>query len=195
MSERKKIDNRKDLLLLLLYSPGVKSELNESIKGKTRLMKMVYLFSKEGLRHFQRAHNVNELNFYDFVPWNFGPFSKEVYDDLTFFNLRGFILFNEVPCDDALISSQEESFYDQNSGADFMEEENKAYFDTEIRLTEKGVNFTKPLFDSLSDSQKSILKVFKSKFQSASLTSILRYVYTTYPESTINSIIKDDILG
>src|SRR3989304_180692 len=96
-----RIDNRKDLLLLLLFSPGRTSEANEPIVGRTRLMKMMFLFKEEAMSHFLRETDIPEGEFYEFFPWHFGPFSREVYDDLTFFLLRGFLEGNAVE-EDAL---------------------------------------------------------------------------------------------
>ena len=90
----KRIDNRRDILLLLLYSPGVQDETNEPIVGRTRLVKMLFLFKTEAFKHFRGGTALNESEFYQFFPWNFGPFSSQVYDDLTFFTLRGFIEAN-----------------------------------------------------------------------------------------------------
>ena len=50
-----KLNNRKDILLLLLYSPGKTGKFNEPIVGKTRLIKMLFLFKKEALSHFSRG--------------------------------------------------------------------------------------------------------------------------------------------
>ena len=86
-----KINNRKDILLLLLYSPGVSDRINEPIIGRTRLVKMLFLFKKEAMQHFSKGTLISDENFYQFFPWNFGPFSSQVFDDLTFFLLRGFI--------------------------------------------------------------------------------------------------------
>jgi len=85
------INNRKDILLLLLYSPGVSKSYNEPIEGKTRLVKMLFLFKTEVLPHFRRGTKITEENFYEFFPWDFGPFSAQVYDDIAFFMLRGFV--------------------------------------------------------------------------------------------------------
>ena len=47
MTENKSaINNRKDILLLLLYSPGVTEKYNEPIKGRTRILKMLFIFFK-----------------------------------------------------------------------------------------------------------------------------------------------------
>jgi len=41
-----KIDSPKDLIMALLYAKGPEME-NQPIHGKTRLMKMIFLFEKE----------------------------------------------------------------------------------------------------------------------------------------------------
>ena len=72
-----RIDNRRDIMLLLLYSPGVQNETNEPIVGRTRLVKMLFLFKTEALKHFRSGTALNESEFYQFFPWNFGPFSSQ----------------------------------------------------------------------------------------------------------------------
>jgi len=52
MPDPSRITNRRDILLLLLYSPGVSSQVNEPIAGRTRLVKMLFLFKKELLGQF-----------------------------------------------------------------------------------------------------------------------------------------------
>jgi hypothetical protein len=55
-----KINNRRDVLLLLLYSPGKRGAINEPIVGRTRLVKMLFLFSKEGLPQYRKGTEINE---------------------------------------------------------------------------------------------------------------------------------------
>src|ERR1700722_14184229 len=86
-----KINNRRDILLLLLYAPGATKQVNEPIVGRTRIVKMLFIFKNEVFPHFKKGTEISEENFYEFFAWNFGPFSTQVYDDLTFFGLHGFI--------------------------------------------------------------------------------------------------------
>ena len=189
-----KINNRKDILLLLLYSPGVQGNYNEPIVGRTRLMKLLFLFKKEALSHFQRGTDINDDNFYKFFPWDFGPFSTEVYDDLIFFTLQGFIDSSESE-DEALPESASEwAEWMSTSGIQPDDENYNEYEEETFRLTNKGVLFTKPMYDFLSDSQKRLLKEFKKKLASAPLRAILRYVYDKYPDTTERSKIKSEIL-
>ena len=47
----------------------------------------------------------------------------------------------------------------------------------------------------LTDVQRSLLEQFKERITRTSIKSILRYVYTKYPDMTENSLIKDEVLG
>ena len=189
-----RINNRKDILLLLLYSPGVQGNYNEPIVGRTRLMKLLFLFKKEALSHFQRGTDINDDNFYKFFPWDFGPFSTEVYDDLMFFTLRGFIESSDSE-DEALPESAAEwAEWMSKSGIQPDDENYNEYEEETFRLTDKGEAFTKPMYDTLSNSQKRLLVDFKKKLTSAPLRAILRYLYDKYPDTTERSKIKSEIL-
>lgn len=189
----KKIDNRKDILLLLLYSPGSSDIVNESIIGRTRLIKMLFLFKNEVWKKFKSNTQLSDENMYSFFPWNYGPFSSEVYDDVTFFNLRGFVEIN-LTSQEAIVESVEEwNFYQEQYGQNDSEGIQE-YQEEEFRLTDKGALFTRELYDSLSNNQKEILKEFKSRITSMPLRALLRYVYKQYDDFTSNSVIKNDIL-
>lgn len=192
-----KINNRKDILLLLLYSPGYSDSVNEPISGRTRLIKMLFLFKKEAIKKFKKNTSINEDNFYEFFAWNFGPFSKDVYDDLTFFENIDFVT-----------RSDSESYTSPEDAAEFFEWVSQSDSDFEINevsvdeykeeifsLTQKGIDFSRALFDGLSNEQKSLLKAFKARMNKASLRAVLQYVYENYEQYTEKSKIKDDILG
>lgn len=187
----KTIDNRRDILLLLLYSPGISSEINEPIIGRTRLLKMLFLFKQEVFKKFMVNLDFNAENFYQFFAWKFGPFSADVYNDLTFFILNDFIEVAFVK-DESLVESVLEwnfwlkSYADDNEISEYQEEE--------FKLAPKGVLFTEELFDSLTANQKNILKEFKSRIVNMPLRALLRYVYRQYPDQTTKSVIKDDII-
>lgn len=188
----KTIDNRRDILLLLLYSPGNSPQINEPIVGRTRLVKMIFLFKNEVWKKFKGNIPLTEDNMYEFFAWNYGPFSSDVYTDITFFILRGFIERN-YSNQESLIESVEEwnfwlkTYADENAAKEYQEEE--------FKLTEKGISFTNELYDSLSDNQKNILKEYKARISNMPLRALLRYVYREYPNQTTKSVIKDDILG
>lgn len=190
------INNRKDILLLLLYSPGLTGEINEPIIGRTRLVKMMFLFKEEALKHFKKGTDINENNFYSFFAWNFGPFSKEVYDDLNFFEYRGYIERKKTKED-----TIPEAVAEWNEWVDLYVEEDcedsiTEYEEEAFLLTSKGCDFTKEkLYNNLSVEQKKILSEFKSRIQKVPLRALLKYVYENYPNMTSRSIIKEMIIG
>lgn len=195
MKERR-IDNKKDLLLLFLYSPGLTEKTNEPIRGRTRLEKLIFVFKMEGFNHFKKGIEVNEDTFYDFFPWNFGPFSSEIYNDLLLFQLRGFIKYESIVEDGIDIANEEMEYWNSITGIEYENEYLVGdYIDQEIVLTEKGANYAEDLYLQLSKSQHHILKMFKKKFNSAPLRSIIMYVYNKYPDYAKNSQIRNNILG
>ena len=190
-----RIDNRRDILLLLLYSPGVQNEINESIVGRTRLVKMLFLFKTEALQHFRAGTAISEENFYEFFAWNFGPFSSQVYDDLMFFTLRGFIDAEDTTEDPLPESAAEWHQWLTSSPHDEVADSFVAYDEQQFRLTDKGKAFTSQLFDALSHAQKKLLHQFKKRLNGTPLRAILRYVYEKYPEQIERSQITEDVLG
>lgn len=194
------IDNRRDILLLLLYAPGIEGRINEPIEGRTRIVKMLFVFRKEVLEKFRSKSDLSEKDFYEFFAWNFGPFSTQVYDDLTFFQLRGFI--------DSDRGTREHEFLDESAqewaawrnatglGDDDPDNDLLEFTEEAFKLSSKGVSWVeKNLWVALDESQRTMLISFKKKFVSAPLRSILRYVYSEYPEMTAKSTIKDSVLG
>lgn len=193
-----KIDNRKDILLLLLYSPGRSGYVNEPVIGRTRLLKMLFIFKQEALIHFRKGTEISDATFYQYFPWNFGPFSTEVYDDLAFFQLRGFITVTPSKEERITESVEEWLAWKDRTGLDDDDDLAEEYFDyqeDEFSLTEKGVQWVATnLFPLISTSQKRLLQEFKSRLNSMPLRSILRYVYTEYPDMTERSQIVNKVL-
>lgn len=191
MNERP-IDNRKDILLLLLYSPGRTEKPNEPIAGRTRLVKMLFLFRKMLWSDFKRGTKIKDENFYNFFPWKYGPFSPEVFNDLDFFLLRGFVK-RENASEDSLPEEAEE-WVKYQSESDMTEFQVYEYEEEIYLLTDKGVKFTCVMYDDLSQAQQEMLKGFKRQMNSAPLRAILKYVYEKYPESAKESEIKNSVL-
>ena len=191
MSDPSRITSRRDILLLLLYSPGTGKLPNEPISGRTRLVKMLFLFKQEILVEFCEGAEFNKKEFYEFYPWDFGPFSRDVYDDIAFFQLRGFI--QSDPADE---ESLPESVAEWEKWRDETEIEHdfSVFEEQTFQLTDKGAAFTARMFERLSSGQQNLLKLFKARLVKAPLRGILRYVYKSYPEQTSASIIKQDVL-
>lgn len=190
------INNRRDILLLLLYSPGKSPRPNQPIVGRTRLVKMLFLFKEEALKHFKKGTSIDEGNFYDFFAWNFGPFSSQVYDDLNFFELRGFIRKSESTEETIPESAAEWERWLSAGLPEADDESYSEYEEQEFELTPKGEAFVENnLYGELSLKQQKLLQEFRARMESAPLRGILKYVYENYPELTERSEIREQVLG
>jgi len=195
--EETRVSNRKDIILLLLYAPGGTGGFCEPIVGRTRIMKLVYLFGKELYDKLNFKQYVTKGKLASFEPYNYGPFSKDVFDDLSFFEDIGFIDVKEIG--DAPVAEIEEykNYLDGFLfGDELMEGQDSPIIFNEISfsLTPKGREFTKKLYDSLSPKQQEELKNFKNRYNSVSLTALINYVYKTYPKDAEKSKIKREFL-
>ncbi len=191
-----KIDNRRDILLLLLHSPGRSEAVNTPIAGRTRLVKMLFLFRKEALKEFRKGTAITEENFYDFFPWNFGPFSSQVYDDLNFFELRGFVARDATEEETIPESAAEWAMWLSSSQPDSSDDEISEYSEETFALTEKGLNFVEAnLRPLLVPAQIKLLREFRARLEATPLRAILKYVYETYPDQIVKSTIREQVIG
>jgi len=81
--------NRSDMLLLLLYAPGLSGKIMEPIKGKTRLQKEVFLAQKE-------LRKAGIFTYYPFRPYKYGPYSIELYDDIEYMEHDEILSINKI---------------------------------------------------------------------------------------------------
>ena len=194
-----KINSSKDLLMLLLYAKGHQGTSCESIIGRTRLMKMVFLFEKEIRRLFNLSQAISASALPNFEAYDFGPFAKAVYADLEFLQSLGFI--KVIRTDDAPkteTESLEEDYWMETEGAD--DKPDMAYYEDVLlpyrySLTPTGKEFVQEeLLPNLVGEQLRALDEFKARCTSVSLNTLLKYVYTKYPESAKNSKIRAKVL-
>jgi hypothetical protein len=178
----------KDILLTLLYCPGKK--INEPIIGRTRLTKTIFLFEKELKKEFFKDIYTYEL---DFEPYNFGPYSKELFDSLKFFLSIGLIDKEETSIP---ISTAEKGEYEYSlddgltyEDADDTEPEN---YELMYFLSDNGVKYVEDnVWGLFTEKQKKQLIDFKRKINTISLDSLLNYVYNKYEEYTTKSVIAE----
>lgn len=181
----------KDFLLSLLYSPGIDNEYNEPIIGRTRLTKMIYLFEKEIYKKFFKDISIVLPKF---EPFYYGPFSKQLFEDLNFFISIDFIETKEtiVPISPAekyeiKLDAENDDCWDC---ATFGKTDNNVVL--KYHLSEIGKKYVKEnIWDTFSKTQQRNLYSFKKKINSISLDSLLNYIYNKYPEDTIKSKIVD----
>lgn len=182
----------KKLLLILLKTP-YNGKANSPIIGRTRLTKMVFLFKKELLVDFQKDNNIQEVSMPEFFAWNYGPFSKDLMNDLEFLINQEFIKVtysNETPIKAELA---EYTFWlDDINDLDYME-----YNQEVFELTNKGIIRADESWNMLTNNQQSLLINFKKVLNNAPLDRILEYVYKKYDEQGYikNSLIRDKYLS
>ena len=184
------------LIHLLIYAPTSFSDEPglAPIIGRTRLMKMLFLFEKEIAKEFKKS-NLDVIDF-GFMAYNYGPYSKKVYEAIDFLETREII---EISYGNSSISESDfdlEQFL--NSANEY--ESTIDVSDEEIRvelfsITEHGKEIMKDeskffAWNSLTKEQQQILIEFKSTMVNAKLKDILRYVYKKYPRFAEKSLIK-----
>jgi hypothetical protein len=186
------------IIHLLVYAPTYTDQRPGSVPiiGRTRLMKMLFLYDKEISKGFYQNQKVN----FGFKSYNYGPFSRKVYEAIDFLESRGIIdvkFSNSVDESDFTLenlinSSDEESEKDDND----IQEESIGV--EQFEITKLGKSFMENqskffAWVNLNENQKEILKKFKSQMVSAKLKDILRYVYQKYPEFADKSIIRQTL--
>lgn len=180
---------KSDLILLLLYGRGTKGQYNEPVQGITRMMKLLFLLEKEG----------SVRDGFSFVPYKMGPFSSEVYPELEF--LRNFPLPDtplvegvdgNAASDGGEVSPEQIQYVD-----DIQFDEappDNAEVNVSFRLTDIGQKLAKELWNDLSDKDRTTIESIKTQYGNLPLRRLLKYVYENYPEMTVNSEIKGQIL-
>lgn len=141
-----KLLSRQILPLLLLHSN------NTPVNGRTRMQKLIFLI--------ERKLDSNE---YNFIPYDYGPFSKELYKDI----------------DDLISEKYIEEIHEKFEGDILFK----------YRLTPDGKKLIRKLLQSPEIKKKfhTIEKV-KSNYCYLNLHELIEKVYAEYPEYAENSI-------
>lgn len=186
--------NGKDLIMLLLYVPGFRSQKLESISGRTRITKIIFLFEKEVWPRFKFNEVITQEDLPDFRPYHFGPFSSDVFSDIEF--LKNLKLL-KITIEQSEQPSEEEALEYKwwLEEVDVTEEEPGDYQTERFELTPLGVSFVEQrLLPRLKPEQYLALAELKARCNGISLKTLLRYVYSKYEETTTNSKIRDEIM-
>lgn len=180
-----------DYLLLLLYLNN-----HESIKGAVRLTKMMFLFCEQ-ITPLLKSKGLDSEKLPDFIAYNYGPFSKDVYEQVELFSGIGFIQVKDLFAEEEMSDADnvvEKEFIDE-----CYEDENELKSDNnywEYCISERGIGFIEnELLPELTEEQMHILKEFKKKITEMPIKQLLYYVYTKYPDYTQKSLIKDEVLN
>lgn len=166
-----------DLVLMLLATPTKVESARGRVNGITRLEKLLYLVEKE--TSVKDSVTENQLNF---KAYNYGPFSKDVYEAVELLEESG-LLEEERVVDGQTIDSMEDA---NVTGAVEADE----YVERRFKLTEHG-HLVANLLAQHHPSVSKQLSNIKDRYAARSLSGLIRYVYKTYPESARNSLIAD----
>ncbi len=138
------VSNEKVILICLIGSGGSSKDINEPIEGSLKLMKEAFLLKKELGEQFR----------YNFIPYDFGPCSFQIYEDLNNLIKEG------------IIKEERNNNFSVYSIADSYEKIVASFI---VSLDPKIRN--------------SIMNV-KKEFNRLSYYSIIAYVYEKYPNWT-----------
>lgn len=184
-----------DYLLLLLYLDNC-----STINGAIRITKMMFLFNNEIAPLLRKkGAKISEDVLPKFMAYNYGPFSKDVYEQLELFQSIGFIRVKNIYAGEEMseVDDWEESAFD----TEFSEGINQYHNSQDGKLMQyKLVSLGKKYVESeilpfITDEQLEVLTAYKKRIISTPAKLILRYVYTKYPDMTENSLIKDEVLN
>ena len=190
----------KNLILLLLYSPTVGEATNVPIAGRTRLMKMGFLFIKEVLGDFRQGAEVDESKLPEYFGWKYGPFSVQLVDDLEFLINQGYVRRSQeqATLSDITVSEEEMREWQYDYWVEDADEfQSREYDEEAFELGPRGVARAKEIWEALSDNQQRWLVEFKKVLNRAPLSRILEYVYKKYREDGYidRSVIRDRYLA
>jgi uncharacterized protein len=181
-----------DYLLLLLFLDN-----KAPILGAVRLEKMIFLFNNE-ISSKLKENGLESEKLASFIAHNFGPFSKDIYEQIEFFRGIGFVKVTNLNSNNELeeIDEWEEStfideIWNDEKGISIPNRKFMKY-----ELTKVGEDYVnEKLISSISDKQFEMLEKFKKQIEKISIKDLLHYVYVNYPEYTKNSLIKDEVLN
>ena len=167
-----------DVLLLLIELAGRDSQ-EAWFRGITRLEKIIFILMTE--------HNLSAWIQEDkpnFIPYKLGPYAREVYAAIDFLSSYGLI---------------EDSFSSNNSSLDSMEANmsvepgSMPYEERRFKLTDDGRRAAQSLRQNSNNISLDAIRTCYNEFAEMPLPTLLRHVYTKYPQYTGKSIIKDEL--
>jgi hypothetical protein len=174
------VDNRKDMLLLVLAA-----EDGEPVVGVTRLQK--YLFLLQEKHQWDKRFRFSEP--YRFRAYDYGPFDAQIYDDLAFFENVGFIEAEDGGPEPA---SERDELRGASDDAGLTDPEVRPWEETNFvrryRLTEDGLNFARRI--AVSDDDRSTVEDMKRRWNERPLRELLRWLYAEYPEYAENTKLR-----
>jgi uncharacterized protein len=183
-----------DYFLLLLYLDDKKP-----IRSAVRLTKMMFLFKEEIAPLLKKkGAEINEDTLPNFQPYNYGPFSKDIYEQVELFKNIEFIKVQNLNVSeemDEVDDWEEKAFIDELAEQSTGYENKRDGKFMQYELLKRGIDYVcSEIEPRFTEDQIKILLEFKNRINQTPIKAILRYVYTKYPEMTENSLIKDEVL-
>jgi uncharacterized protein YwgA len=173
----------------MLIGAGSSSPREGLVGGITRLQKLLFLLeNEEGLRPDGEG--------FAFSAYKAGPYSSKLYDDIELLqNLRLLESESMAVATEAEAADIDALTFDELMGPP-GELAADNYEERRFRLTEQGRAKVEALLQEqrLQPVAEKIERV-KQRYGKRSLDDLLYYVYTKYPEMTVESEIKDHVLG
>lgn len=137
----------------------LKANDGEEVDGRTRMQKLVFLMQNE----FDDAES-RLPDTYTYVPYDYGPFARGLYDDLDRLKAKRVIEEDPIEMPDGTIK------YD-------------------YRLGENAEEYLSNIPDQKFKDALEIAKKIKSDFNDEELPSLIDYVYNNYPDYAENSVL------
>jgi len=174
------VERTTDIVILMFY-------FAREVRGVTKVQKILYLMEKE--TEFYEAYKDKLTDELDFKAYNMGPFSENVYDELEFLINIGALEKDSMELD-AADSYEVKSFEEREEALGASNELSNKVF----KITDKGDKIGEKLVQVLEDEYVEEIKELTRKYNKKSLSNVLEYVYTAYPDSARNSKIRDEVL-
>jgi len=176
---------RRDLVMLLL-GVDARGEESEGLGGITRMQKLLFLLEREDKAGPYSAALYDDLQFLE----NLGLVQTEVTSEATEAESAELDLLSFDELIDGGAESEEGQAVDGMAAADAHEERR-------YRLTPKGMDHVRKLLGAGMDAARVAadgIRRVKSRYSELSLSDLLYYVYTKYPEMAVESEIRDQVM-
>ena len=176
MNDVTPVDNRKDLLLLVLAALD-----EDPVIGVTRLQKYLYLLQE------QEGWKARLRQPYDFRAYDFGPFDDQIYADLDFLENLGLIEKKQAGDEPAAESGEEREVSESWATRDpefAPEASNETIW--AYHLTDRGRDFVQNRL-KVDEADSRSIEELKAQWNSVPLAQFLRWLYSEYPDMAVNS--------
>ncbi|MCD2201377.1 SocA family protein [Halobacterium sp. KA-4] len=152
------MNTRKMLPLALLYA-----DEEHQIDGRTRFQKLIFLMQMEG-----NLNGLDPTDTYRFEPYDYGPFSSTLYDDLDSHIERG------------LIEDSKEELDEEDDIVKYeyqLESDGQEFFEEQVSENE---------FERIVQEAERIIK----EYGDIPLPELIDLVYSKYPDYAENSVLR-----